>query len=135
MERQATCGCGNVKVVVKGEPQTCFACHCDFCQKLSGSIASFGAVYKVEDFVSFEGEVSVYDDLPKWPGAARSFCTKCGTTVHWVNPAALPGMRMVSIGCFADPAFPGPEMQVQTKYRHAWCGDFEGAIVNRNFEE
>ena len=134
MERKATCGCGNVKVTVKGDPELCFACHCDFCQKMTGSIANFGAVYKLEDFLSIEGDVSIYDDLPKWPGAARSFCTKCGTTVHWVNPMAFPGMRMVAVGCFSDPSFPGPEMQVQTKYRHPWCGNFEGAIVNREFE-
>lgn len=133
MERKAQCGCGNLKLVVSGDPQMSFACHCDYCQQASGSIAVFGAVYREEDFISFEGDVSVFSDFPKWPGAEKSFCPKCGTTVHWINPAAFPGMRMVAIGCFADPLFPAPELQVQTQYRHAWCGDFDGATVNKAF--
>lgn len=110
-----------------------YACHCDYCQRATGSIASFGAVYREEDFVSFEGTESEFSDIPKWPGAKKHFCSHCGTTVHWVNPTAFPGMRMVSIGCFADPNFPVPAVQVQTQYRHPWCGDFSGAAVSEEF--
>tara|TARA_B110000444_G_C18707046_1_gene531829 strand:- start:190 stop:606 length:417 start_codon:yes stop_codon:yes gene_type:complete len=131
--REARCGCGNLKVVVVGDPVRSYACHCDYCQKASGSIAAFGAVYREEDFLSFVGAETIFDDIPKWPGAKKHFCSKCGTTVHWVNPVAFPGMRMVSIGCFADPHFPGPAAQVQTQYRHAWCGDFRGADVCKEF--
>lgn len=135
MERKAECGCGNVQVVVNGDPQIRFACHCDYCQKASGSLGTFGAVYKEEDFVSIKGETIVFDDLPKWPGFEKHFCKKCGTTVHWINPTAFPGMRMVSIGCFSDPDFPGPEMVVQTQYRHKWCGSFDGASEHEAFPE
>lgn len=133
MERKAECGCGNVKVIVKGDPQTCFACHCDYCQKASGSIGTFGAVYREENFVSSEGEVTKFDDLPKWPGSEKYFCSKCGTTVHWKNPAAFPGMHMVAIGCFSDPGFPGPQVTVQTQYRHKWCPGFAGAVEHEAF--
>jgi hypothetical protein len=133
MERKAHCGCGNVTVTVSGDPQTSFACHCDACQKATGSIANFGVVFREEDFISIEGETTVYGDFPKWPGAEKYFCSKCGTTVHWVNPAAFPGMRLVSLGCFADPSFPAPEVEVQTQYRHLWCKDFVGAQTYEAF--
>lgn len=133
MNREAQCGCGNLKVVVSGDPQMSYACHCDYCQKSTGSIASFAAVYQEEDFVSIEGEASEFSNFPNWPGAKKHFCSNCGTTVHWINPNAMPGMRMVSIGCFADPTFPNLTVQVQTKYRHAWCGDFLGAAVSKDF--
>jgi len=89
MDRVASCACGAVRVAVTGEPQICWVCHCDHCQ-----------------------------NQEKWPGSERYFCSTCGTNVHWKNPAAFPGMRMISIGCFADPGFPGPKLAMQTKHRH-----------------
>ena len=133
MERKAQCGCGNVTVMVSGDPQICFACHCDFCQRSTGSIGTFGAVYREEDISSIDGETTMRDDFPKWPGLESHFCSNCGTTVHWINPTTFPGMHMVAIGCFADPSFPGPNFTVQTQYRHHWCGEFEGAENHEAF--
>ena len=127
MERVASCGCGSVTVTVKGDPQDCFVCHCDYCQKLTGSIGIFASVFREEDVISIEGETTKYDDFPKWPGTERYFCSKCGTNVHWINPTSFPDMRLIAVGCFADPAFPGPTRAMQTQYRHKWCGEFDGA--------
>lgn len=127
MRREAHCGCGNVTVVTSADPQLSFACHCDFCQRSSGSIAVFGAAFLDEDIESVEGDTTEVNDFPKWPGMKKWFCSKCGTTVHWVNPKGLPGMHMISIGCFADPDFPAPTFSVHTRYRHKWCASFKGA--------
>ena len=112
IQRTATCGCGDIRITVQGDPEACWACHCDYCQRLSGSLGSFA---------------SVFDDLPKWPGAQRNFCPKCGTSVHWINPSAFPGKRLIAIGCFADKDFPGPQLSVHTNYRHDWLPSFHGA--------
>ena len=133
MDRKAQCACKNVTVIVAAEPQMCFACHCDFCQRTTGSIGVFGAVFLEGDLKSIEGETTIHNDFPQWPGMEKHFCSKCGTTVHWVNPVAFPGMHLVSIGCFADPDFPGPELVVQTNYRHKWCGSFTGANEHEAF--
>ena len=126
-DRTATCGCGNVRIEVKGEPEFCWVCHCDYCQKLSGSIGTFAAVFANDQIVSSEGETSVFDDLPDWPGFERYFCPNCGTAVHWINPTAFPDKRLISIGCFSDKDFPGPAMTLQTQYRHNWVQSFIGA--------
>lgn len=131
--REASCCCGKLKVVVAGDPQTIFACHCDYCQRATGSVAVFGAVYREEDIVSAEGDTTVFDDIPKWSGAERYFCSSCGNTVHWINPAAFPGMHMVAVGCFADPEFPAPAVTVQTQYRQAWCQGFTGSEEHEAF--
>lgn len=126
-ERIASCGCGNIKVVVKGDPEHCFACHCDYCQRLSGSLGTFAAVFSDEQVESIEGEASVYSDFPKWPGTERFFCGNCGTAVHWTNPTSFPGKHLVAIGCFADKDFPGPTASFHTRYRHDWLHGFESA--------
>ena len=133
MERAAQCACKNVTVVVTGDPQMCFACHCDYCQRATGSIGTFGAVFQEQDVKTLDGETIINDDFPNWPGLEKHFCAKCGTTVHWINPTVFPGMRMVAVGCFADPDFPGPDMVVQTQYRHKWCGSFDGATEHEAF--
>jgi len=126
MNRIARCACKSVEVTVKGDPVRFIACHCDYCQRTTGSVASLAAVYKEENILSVVGDSSVYE-LPKWPGAKKHFCSICGTTVHWVNPGPFPGMHLVAGGCFADPSFPAPDTVTQTKYRHSWCPEFEGA--------
>jgi hypothetical protein len=130
--RVASCGCGQVRITVEGDPQNCWVCHCDYCQRATGSIGQLAAVYREEDVVSVEGETTTYGDFPKYPGAEKYFCSRCGTGVHWINPAALPGMHMVAIGCFADPDFPGPRTAAQTQYRHSWCPPF--ASIVESFE-
>lgn len=133
MKRTAQCACKSVTVNVANQPQLCFACHCDFCQRSTGSIGVFGAVFHEQDIVTLDGETNIYDDFPKWPGLEKHFCSKCGTTVHWVNPTAFPGMRIISVGCFSDPDFPAPGLVVQTQYRHKWCAGFEGATEYEAF--
>jgi len=119
MDRVASCACGAVRVAVTGEPQICWVCHCDHCQKITGGVGLFAAVFRDGDVTSIEGRTTTHrGNQEKWPGSERYFCSTCGTNVHWKNPAAFPGMRMISIGCFADPGFPGPKLAMQTKHRH-----------------
>ena len=126
MNRIAKCACENVEVSVKGDPVRLIACHCDYCQRTSGSVATLCAVYEEKNILLVNGDTTVYE-LPKWPGGKKYFCSVCGTTVHWVNPGAFPGMHMIAAGCFADPNFPAPDTVTQTKYRQSWCPQFEGA--------
>ena len=47
------------------------------------------------------------------------FCPVCGSTVYWERekPADWIG---VSVGAFADPAFPKPRRAVWTQNKHHW---------------
>lgn len=126
MKRTATCGCKNVQVVVQGDPVRVFACHCDYCQRLTGSVASVSAIFKEENVLSVSGKTEIYEP-PKWPGAKIHFCSVCFSRVHWVNPGAFPGMHLFPVGCFGDTNFPAPSVVTQTKYRPSWCPEFTGA--------
>ena len=106
MNREAQCACGHLKVVVSGDPEMSYACHCDYCQKATGSIAAFGAVYLEERFISIEGEAAEFKDFPKWPGAIKYFCKNCGTTVHWINPQRFQVCTWYRLGAFPIPIFP-----------------------------
>ncbi|WP_456750606.1 GFA family protein [Bradyrhizobium sp. USDA 4461] len=43
--RVGGCNCGAVRYEVRGDPLTCFICHCHLCQKRTGSAFSMSLVY------------------------------------------------------------------------------------------
>ncbi len=45
MTPTAECACGRVQVTVHNEPLMVATCHCDFCQKRTGSVFQVGADY------------------------------------------------------------------------------------------
>ena len=126
LKRTAECACKRVSITVSGEPERCFACHCDYCQRLTGSVAITAALFKQENVLSIDGDYAVFNpELEEYPDARRYFCPNCASTVHWINPQTFPGMRLVSIGSFSDPSFKGPDAVFQTQYRHTWCPAFD----------
>jgi len=128
MNHKAQCACKNVSITLSGEPALCFACHCDYCQRLTGSVAVTAALFDDDAVVSVDGEYAVFDpDRDDYPGLKRYFCSNCASTVYWVNPTAFANKVLVSIGCFSDPDFKGPDFVVQTQSRHKWCTAFDTA--------
>lgn len=125
MKYKAQCACKNASITLSGEPELCFACHCDYCQRLTGSVALTAAVFNQDCVVSVQGDFSEFDPkLDDWPNCKRHFCPNCASTVHWTNPTTFPGMRLVSFGCFSDLNVNELDFVVQTQYRHKWCAAF-----------
>ena len=48
MTRIARCSCGSLRAEVSGDPIHVIACHCDDCQRRTGSVFGAGAYYKKE---------------------------------------------------------------------------------------
>ncbi len=132
MQRRAECACGRVSIVVDGDPDRVLACHCDYCQKRTGSVFQVSAWYPHDRVVSMEGETQIYNDSPNSVGVNYEFCPTCGTTVHWTFER-IPGVRGVAVGCFVDPLFPKPTIEIQTQYRHEWLSDIESVPSHRAF--
>ncbi len=134
IEHKAQCACKATSVTFTGEPEFSFACHCDYCQRLTGSVGVTAAVFRQDQLVSTVGAFSTYEpDLPNWPDCTRYFCPHCASTLYWFNPTAFPGMQLVSVGAFGDPNFKGPDKVYQTQYRHDWCGAFEAPVSYEKF--
>ena len=134
--RTAECACGRLQVTVEGEPREFYICHCDFCQKRTGSVFGFNAAFADEDVVEISGESSVYNGfeidgegvkIPGLPefGVNFHFCPVCGSTV-WSTVTGVPRVR-ISVGNFADPQFPAPLAENHTSMRHHWLTTPPGA--------
>ena len=130
---------------MSGEPLAVIVCHCDFCQKRSGSVFQVSSWFGEDRVEERVGETHVYNGLEvdgrgvDHPGAEDSsisyhFCTTCGSTVFWtIDP--LPGMYGVAVGNFVEPSFPAPVVEFHTARRHPWVRPVPGAIEFPGFPD
>jgi hypothetical protein len=117
--RDATCSCGQLRLVAEGEPLRVSVCHCLACQRRTGSAFGFQARFP-RDRVEVSGESSEYRRLSD-EGEERTyhFCPDCGATVYYFLPSQ-PDLVAVPAGAFADPGFPQPRVSVWESRKHAW---------------
>jgi hypothetical protein len=120
MQRTARCHCGNLTVECSGEPEQIFMCHCEMCQRRTGTAFNLGAWFSRDD-VRIAGAETTYQRSGEL-GALWTFhfCPTCGTSLYWTLESVFPGQLGVAVGCFADPAFPAPTLSFYGKRRHAW---------------
>lgn len=118
-ERVASCSCGQLTAIVRGEPVRVSVCHCLACQKRTGSV--FGAQARFpRDAVSISGSSTEYVRIADSGGRARfHFCPACGAIVHYFIEG-LDDVVAIPVGAFSDPAFPAPSFSVYEDRKHAW---------------
>jgi hypothetical protein len=132
MLRTAECACGRVRVTVEGEPRAVATCHCEFCQRRTGSVLQVSAVFSQDQGVAVEGETKTYNGLEtNGVGTANGddvsyhFCPTCGSTVYWTFKGRP--VLVVAVGNFADPDFPPPTIELHAPQRHSWMHPVQGA--------
>lgn len=111
LSRSASCPCGALTAICRGEPQRISLCHCNDCKRRSGSAFALQATYPDAQVVT-SGAPAIYkriNDEGRW--ARFYFCATCGTTV-WYRIALRPEMVSIPIGCFGTPDFPPPAFEV-----------------------
>ena len=117
--RDAACSCGQLHLVVQGEPLRLSVCHCLACQRRTGSAFGFQARFPRAS-VQTAGDSREYIRASD-EGEPRTyhFCPECGATVYYVL-ASAPDVVAVPVGAFADPTFPEPRVSVWESRKHAW---------------
>lgn len=117
--REASCSCGQLRVVAEGDPIRVSVCHCLACQKRSGSAFAVQARFADEQ-LRIEGQWKDYTRISD-EGDPRtfSFCPACGGTVFY-RLSIFPGMTAVAVGAFADPTFPRPIRAIYEDRQHPW---------------
>jgi len=123
--REAACCCGRLRVAADSDPVRISMCHCQACQRRTGSAFGMQARFP-EERVRIEGRHTAYD-RPSDFGEARTFhfCPDCGSTVFFTS-ADRPGLIAVAIGAVADRDFPQPTVSVYESRMHPWVALPEG---------
>jgi hypothetical protein len=118
-ERHASCQCGQLRVVCRGEPVRISVCHCLACQKRSGAPFAAQARFPAEQ-VTRTGVSRQWTRIADSGNAADfHFCPECGSTVFYHSRPHFDAIA-VPIGAFADPSFPPPWFSVYEERQHPW---------------
>jgi hypothetical protein len=119
MKRLAQCHCGSLRAIASDPPDRVYLCHCQACQRRTGSVIHVGTYYP-KDQVTTEGEAKIYVREASEGRTVRFyFCPNCGTTVYW-DAEHSPKSTGVAVGCFADPTYFAPNYSVWEQSMHPW---------------
>jgi hypothetical protein len=98
------CLCGKVRFRARQPAVRTFACHCTFCQRVTGTAYYAESIYPREAVQFNEGELRQYAHVSD--GSKKNvyvhFCPSCGTTVG-LTFERWPEVRAISRGCYDDP--------------------------------
>ena len=113
------CLCGKVSYAVRGDPVIVAHCHCDDCQRMSGSGHSTGAMYPLES-LSLHGEVAEYALISESGNrVTRVFCPSCGSPILGRN-SGMEGFATLSLGTMDDSSDLIPGVTVFARNRKPW---------------
>ena len=103
-ELEGGCLCGRVRFRATQEPLRTIACHCTFCQRVTGSSFFAESMFPMNAVQFNSGKLSSYEHLSD--GSNKKvfvhFCPNCGTTVS-LTFERWPDIRGISRGCYDDP--------------------------------
>jgi len=95
------CVCGKVSFTVAGAPKRVTICHCEWCQRRTGSAFGVEVVFDESQIEINEESVSRYrhisDESGRW--LDQHFCSTCGSNIGFTLEA-VPGIRTIAAGIF-----------------------------------
>jgi len=113
------CLCGSVSYTVSGTPKIVAHCHCEDCQRLSGTGHLPGAMYST-DQLQLTGEISEYKLISlNNTEVTRVFCPKCGSPILGKN-SAMPGFVTITLGTLDDSTDFEPEVVIFSRNKKPW---------------
>ncbi len=98
------CLCGQVRFRATQVPLRTIACHCTFCQKVTGSSYFAESMFPTDAVLFNDGQTKSYEHVSD--GSNKKvyvhFCPNCGTTVS-LTFERWPDIRGIARGCYDDP--------------------------------
>lgn len=119
-ELSGKCACGQVHYVISGSPLITQACHCEDCQRTTGSAFVIHTIVCEEDF-SVAGEMRMgIGPTGSGAGCELHSCAQCGVLV-WVRYRyhQVPVIA-VRAGTLNDPSSVTPKAHIFLKNRLPW---------------
>jgi hypothetical protein len=103
-ELEGGCLCGSVRFRTFQAPLRTLACHCTFCQRVTGSAYFAESMFPMNAVLFNTGRLSSYEHLSDSSNKKVfvHFCPDCGTTVS-LTFERWPDIRGIARGCYDDP--------------------------------
>lgn len=118
--RSGGCQCGAVRYEFSGEPTVVYACHCQECQRQSGSAFAMALVVPYERFRITRGEPRSFARTGESGRTLLGwFCPECGTRLYH-TPGQLAQNCNLKPGTLDDTSWLRPTVHVWTRSKQAW---------------
>ena len=119
MNPSGKCLCGAVSYSCSADPVIEGNCHCNDCQKASGSGYS-PTMFFPKESISISGEVKWFESKAKSGNLiSRGFCPNCGSQIFG-KPAAMPDLVGIRAGTLDDISRYKPQIDLFTSHAAAW---------------
>jgi hypothetical protein len=107
------CLCGNVSYSADAEPLVTAICHCDSCQRQTGSTYSLVVGVPRESLTVSGDTLASYETITEATGtpSQRQFCSNCGSPVVTL-PDAAPALAIIKAGTLDDRKGLAPAVEV-----------------------
>ena len=115
------CLCGSVQYSSNAEPIMTAICHCENCQRQTGT--SFSIIVCVtEDSISFDNKDTLSEYLDHSQSGAvvrRHFCNNCGSPIMSLVESS-PGLGIIKAGTLNDKSWLKPTTQFWCSSAQPW---------------
>jgi hypothetical protein len=126
------CACGSIRYELLAHPMFVHCCHCDDCQRLTGSAFVLNAIIETQAINLLRGE-PVAVPVPRENGAHDIYrCPKCQTAV-WSDYGRRSNLRFVRVGTLDKPGALKPDVHIHTRYKAKWLKLPKGIPVFRDY--
>jgi hypothetical protein len=110
------CLCGAIRFRATAMPVALSRCHCRSCRLAVGSAGVSWAIFRRTDFALLRGALVHYRSSP---GAVRTFCATCGTSISY-EPTDSPENIEITSSTFDEPNSFAPTREVWVSHRLIW---------------
>jgi hypothetical protein len=112
-----SCLCGTVKFEVQGDFEIFYLCHCQHCQKDTGSAHAANLFSQSAKLIWLSGEDAVTSFTLPGTRHSKSFCKLCGSALPGTQ---IPGLLVVPAGCLDTRIKMVPTAHIFSSGKAAW---------------
>jgi hypothetical protein len=113
------CACGSIRYELLAQPMFVNCCHCDDCQRLTGSAFVINAIIEAQRIKLTRGK-PVAVPVPREHGPHDIYrCGKCQTAL-WSDYGHRPNLRFVRVGTLDDAGALQPDAHIFTRWKVKW---------------
>lgn len=123
------CACGAVRYRLASAPMFVHCCHCQDCQRQTGSAFVLNALIETDRIALLAGGPEP-TAVPTDSGSPHDIyrCPACKTAV-WSDYGRRPRLRFVRIGTLDDPSARRPDVHIYTRSKLPWIRLPDGVPV------
>ena len=113
------CACGSIRYQLLDKPMFVHCCHCDDCQRLTGSAFVLNAIIETQAIKLLRGK-PIAVPVPRENGSHDIYrCPKCKTAI-WSDYGRRPNLRFVRVGTLDKPGALKPDVHIYTRWKARW---------------